>query len=361
MLKKTTAILTLSLAFTALVCIHTSNATEYPTLHRGVRPLGMGGAFTAVADDENALFYNPAGLAKISILNLGILNPLVEISENTIDMVKDAGNTDMDDTGEVTDFLREYVGKTQHARISLFPYVGFNIADVGVMVGGLAQSTLDVTVRNPTWPEVHTRIVTDTGLLAGGGLKLPYTGLSGGMALKLISRKSLEEVYTAADIADGIEFDDDMHSGSGISADIGVIYELPILEIVEPAAGITIQNFPSMNMGDAEELKSQVNLGLSVRKSIAFTELIGALDYHDLTNSLDEDEDIAKRIHIGVEVQLPMIASLRTGFNQGYFTFGTTLEFGLLRIDFATYGEEVGAYAGQRVDRRTVFQFSFGW
>ncbi len=32
-------------------------------LESGVRPLGMGGAFTALADDENALFYNPAGLA----------------------------------------------------------------------------------------------------------------------------------------------------------------------------------------------------------------------------------------------------------------------------------------------------------
>jgi hypothetical protein len=29
----------------------------------GARPLGMGGAFTGLADDENAVFYNPAGLA----------------------------------------------------------------------------------------------------------------------------------------------------------------------------------------------------------------------------------------------------------------------------------------------------------
>lgn len=32
----------------------------------GVRPLGMGGAFTAVADDSNAVYYNPAGIAEIT-------------------------------------------------------------------------------------------------------------------------------------------------------------------------------------------------------------------------------------------------------------------------------------------------------
>jgi len=31
----------------------------------GARALGMGGAFVAVADDANAIYYNPAGLALI--------------------------------------------------------------------------------------------------------------------------------------------------------------------------------------------------------------------------------------------------------------------------------------------------------
>lgn len=33
----------------------------------GIRPLGMGGAFTAVADDPNSIFYNPAGLANFEM------------------------------------------------------------------------------------------------------------------------------------------------------------------------------------------------------------------------------------------------------------------------------------------------------
>lgn len=38
---------------------------EIPFFFEGTRPMGMGGAFTAVADDENAILYNPAGLAKV--------------------------------------------------------------------------------------------------------------------------------------------------------------------------------------------------------------------------------------------------------------------------------------------------------
>jgi hypothetical protein len=58
-----------------LVMAAGSNAAPYPTFYRGVRPLGMGGAFTALADDENALYYNPAGLTAIDGLDLGVVNP----------------------------------------------------------------------------------------------------------------------------------------------------------------------------------------------------------------------------------------------------------------------------------------------
>lgn len=40
-------------------------AWSSPSLANGARPLGMGDAFIAVADDENAMFYNVAGMAQI--------------------------------------------------------------------------------------------------------------------------------------------------------------------------------------------------------------------------------------------------------------------------------------------------------
>jgi long-subunit fatty acid transport protein len=39
-------------------------AQEPLLLYRGVRPMGMGNAFEAIADDINALHYNPAGIAQ---------------------------------------------------------------------------------------------------------------------------------------------------------------------------------------------------------------------------------------------------------------------------------------------------------
>jgi F plasmid transfer operon protein TraF len=347
-----------------LVSVVPVSAEEYPTLHRGVRPLGMGGAFTAVADDENALFYNPAGLSDISTLQMGIFNPLLEVSENTLDMISDAQDTDFDDTGEVTEFLRDYVGEHQHVRTSLFPHVGFNVKGYGVMVAGIAQATLDLDVRNPVWPEAHIDGVTDIGLLAGVGLNLPVTGLKAGASIKFISRESLDEVYTATDIASE-DFDknleDDAESGSGIGLDLGAIYKLPFIEIFDLDVGLAVQNVPEMDMGDAKPLETQANFGLAAKKGFAGFDLVAAIDYMDLSNSYDEDEDIAKRLHMGAEVQLPKILSVRAGLNQGYYTAGATVDFKAIRLDVATYGEEVGAHAGQREDRRYIFQITIGW
>ena len=52
----------------ALLCFflswsHGASADEMPTDWAGIRPLGMGNAFTALGNDENAVFSNPAGLA----------------------------------------------------------------------------------------------------------------------------------------------------------------------------------------------------------------------------------------------------------------------------------------------------------
>ena len=339
-------------------------AKEYPSFFRGVRPLGMGGAFTAVADDENAIFYNPAGIPKTQTFQLGLLNPLIEVSKNTIDLASDVQDTEMDDTAAVSDLLKKYTGEHQHARASLFPNVGFKIASVGVQLGALAQGTFDADIHNPVWPEAHFDYVRDTGLFAGAGMKLPFAGLSAGIAIKSLTRESLSEVYTAIDIASEDfedKFEDDLKSGSGFSVDIGLLYDIPFLSKINPQVALTAQNFPEMDMGDAKDIESQINTGFAIETSFAFVTFIGALDYMDIGKAIGEDEDMAKRLHLGGEIKLANFFSVRGGLNQGYFTAGATLDLFIFRFDAATYAEEVGAYAGQREDRRYLGQLTIGW
>jgi len=356
-------ILSVLFVFLSVNCL---SAKEYPSFFRGVRPLGMGGAFTAVSDDENALFYNPAGLSKISTVQIGVFNPLIEVSEDSIDLFNDAQDTNFDNTGETTDLMRKYIGEHQHARVlfPVSPYVGFNVSDVGVMISGGGQGTMDVEVRNPTWPEAHVNLLGDAWLIGGAGAKLPLNGLSVGGSLKYVYRESLNEVYTAAEIAaDDFEdrLKDDSKTGNGITMDIGAIYRLPLESDFKTDVGLSIQNLFEMDMGDAEDIKRSVNLGVAVERSFGGFKAIGAFDIMDITRNFEEDDDYMKRIHMGAEVQFPTILALRAGFNQGYLSAGATADFWALRLDFATYGEEVGAYSGQREDRRYVGQLTFGW
>ncbi|MCL1972102.1 MAG: hypothetical protein FWG57_03830 [Endomicrobia bacterium] len=82
-----------------------------PIMIKGIRPMGMGGAFTAVADDENAFFYNPAGIAQRTGSLLQIFNFNAAVNQNTVDLVSDLSdvlsnlNSDGDDSQKVDDLI----------------------------------------------------------------------------------------------------------------------------------------------------------------------------------------------------------------------------------------------------------------
>lgn len=350
--------------FFIILFLFTGQSTGYAALLNGVRPLGMGNAFTAVSDDENAVFYNPAGLSDISTLQLGVINPQVEVAGDSIDFAQDAKDIDFDDTGEVADLLREYTGESQYAKLSLFPHFGLNALDSGILVGVLGQSTAIVETHNPVWPQADVNLNADYGPVVGAGIQVPgFENLRVGMGLKYIHRDSLDEIYTPAEIAsDDFEdqIDDDLNSGSGVSADIGLIYDADLVPFMDTKIGLSVLNIPEMSMGDADPIKSQYNIGFAVGKKLGFCDIVGALDVQDFTQNAIEENEWSKRVHIGGEVQFPFVA-LRTGLYDGYLSAGASLDIKLFRFDIATFGSENGAFAGQDEERRYVAQVTIGW
>ncbi|HET6466145.1 MAG TPA: hypothetical protein VLY20_03030 [Nitrospiria bacterium] len=341
-------------------------ADELPIFYKGIRPLGMGGAFTAVADDENAMFYNPAGLNSIKGFGgVGILNPYVEASKNIKSFyndVKDVSNaqSDTEQADLAATLLENWLGQHLHLRTGLFP----NVTMHNFGIGFLGQATFDGEVHNPLGVNtLQLRGGYDLALVASGayGFNLFNAPLQVGMTGKLINRRMLDKTYTTSDLVeqDGIDLSRDLQSGNGVGVDLGAIYAPPVF--LEPAFGVSLQNIGNVNLGDAGKLEQQLNLGAALHPPVGFGKLLLALDVIDVTNQLGEDHDLAKRINAGVEYKLPMLVALRAGLHQGYPSYGFTVDLWVLKASYAYYIEEIGAYAGQRPDRRNIAQVSMGF
>ncbi len=333
-------------------------ARELPSYFEAVRPLGMGGAFTAVADDENALFYNPAGLDRVQGWGFGLINPLFEAGEKGVDLYNDIRDTDFNDTTEVTELLRDYIGEYLHYRAALFPHFVMHRFAIGV----LGQVNVNVEPHNVAFPEADVDASVTVGAHVGLGWGFFDGKLRLGGAVKYVKAYRLQEIYTAADIAASDfedRIDDDLKDGAGVGFDVGGMVTLPV--VLHPTVAVVVQNVADTDLGDAGELPQQINLGFSLRHSFSWLTLTGAADWVDVTNNVGEDDDTYKRLHFGLEARLPKVLSVRAGLYQGYSSFGASLDLWILRLDYATYAEEIGSAAGVRADRRHVLQVTLGW
>lgn len=334
------------------------SASELPTLFRGIRPLGMGGAFITLSDDENAMFYNPAGLNDVEGFGgIDLINPLIEVSESSLDLYKDLKDIDPNNTTQVTDLLNRFMGKHQHIRAAFFPNLFFH----NFAIGALGQATLDAEIRNRADPRVITDAKVDNGLLAAVAYGLLDNTLQIGVTGKFIQRQGISKTFTAVDIASN-KFDplSDLDNKNDFAFDLGAKINIDI-PIVKPSFGVVLQNITDLDFEQLGKLPQQLNVGLAINPGFWIVSSTLAAEIDDITKQIDVDNDIYKRIHLGVEVRFPAVLTVRGGFNQGYLTAGAALDVWILKIEYATYAEELGAVAGQRDDRRHVGQVVLGF
>lgn len=341
--------------------INSSNAEELPAFYRGIRPLGMGDAFIAVSDDENGLFYNPAGLRSVrGKKGVEVLNPLIEVSQDSIDLASDFSDLNKNNSSEVSTFLNKRIGEHHRLRARLFPHIFVPPFAMGI----LAQGTGDMEIRNPTFPEVEVNLRTDIGLVVGGARDFGR-GLVGGMTVKYIQREGIIKTYTAVDISnDNFDPADDLKTSSDFSFDLGGMAHLSEwtpLKKWDPTVGVVVQNITNLDFKENGKFPTQLNVGVAIHPEIGFVKSTIAFDLIDITTRLGTDNDLGKRTHLGAEFKFPKVLSLRVGVNQGYFTGGVTFDFWIVRLDVATYTEELGAIVGQRENRRTLAQLSLGF
>ncbi len=328
------------------------SARELYNRNISVRALGMGNAFTAIARNTDALFYNPAGIAKTEEVQLTLLKAKVGV--NGVDAYEKALDLDSDN---LADTLREFYG--EHLWMGGGAVVGFSMPYFAAAVYDSFNVSADLS--NPALPSFQVDFVNDYGIATGLGVDLAK-GLSVGIVAKRINRIGSSAEISVESLANlnSDDLKDELDNrGLGYSLDAGIAMTFPTA--VKPTLAVVMQNIGDTTFSLDRGLKrpptdtQQIIASASLEIEAPGMVVTPVFEMKHIDSS--EQIHAGKKFHAGVEVDLPGLA-LRGGFHQGYYTAGVGLNLGVVSLDFATYGVELGQYPGQHEDRRYIMEMT---
>ena len=359
---------------------------------QGIRNLGMGNTGIALSFDENALFYNPAGLASVDsiIVSLPFLN---EISEDAINISNEVSKLGSSKTADAVALL---MGKRVHYRNLtalnfLMPFgewMTFGVA-------GGAETQFDIGVRNPVAIEIDFGTRFDEIYNLAFGMPVARGRWLVGAGIETVQRCDIPlKTHTIGTILTNTKLSTSVGSCDPRTADLtraqtfnfGFQRRFEAASALKMIWGMTANNVGGLkfkrsdNETNPADQNVEISTGLSLQPSWGPVRMLYAIDLRDLTMKHADDtycqskkgtDCIWKRLHIGTEFGFFPIDSgmsifaVRAGFNQGYFTYGFELNpfifVRFLNIQLAVYKTETGDTIGERPEKRRVLQINFGF
>ena len=312
----------------------------------GIRPLGMGNAFVGVADDRNALTYNPAGLATLEKLRVSGLGLLVGMDDEFVEIVRfiqknedqfaDFDTIDREFYESLAPYDDRWVAVDANAYVDV-TRPGFGI---GVYSAGRLQFKIDQGVYEP---RVYADVLDDIVAVVGGAMPLGRWDLTVGGAARAVWRRQSTRALTAREVADFDPeevLDDLAGSRSGFAMDLGVLWR-------RPGSAVTVGGvLRDAGFIGGEGIGAAFDLGTGWRVLASgeglCRELLLALDLRDV---FDPEVAFGRKLHLGAELRLPVV-TVRTGFHQGYPAAGLSLGLAVFSLDYAFFGRELGEFPG---------------
>ncbi|MFN8792131.1 MAG: hypothetical protein ACK5Y2_11815 [Bdellovibrionales bacterium] len=348
--------------------------------YQAPRALGMGNAFVAVANDYSALFYNPAGLARLDENDLNMSfdlagTPSLAKFVEDIEEAQDTPGSESDKQSAIAGVLQRNFGNRYAVRVGAPQAIW---ARPGWAVGIIPMDlTMRFSVHNSIGPAVAATVHADTTVAYGYGAHVKgfeYGLLSWGITGKAIHRgyfsQNVNFIELAAD--PNIVSDDDLATGYTADADLGLLWtpHIPdsglfsLLEYTRPTFGLVVRNvgelgFQRSNLLDneneqkPEKLYRVIDVGSRWEyPSFWIFSGRGVLDVRDI---LHPGFNWRKGLHAGFEFDWTMTSwwkgHYRVGISQGFWTAGLSAKFTVFNLDLVSYGEDVGTF-GTPVESR---------
>jgi len=342
----------------------------------------MGDAFTAVADDENTLFYNPAALGR----NQGVHITPLKINFNFPDILDKNISIDHPSVG-ISNRFQNFPSSTQGIadRVLGYPLYleaasapGIKFLNLGFNFFASSKTSMDL--ENSIHPVLNIDYHYDRGFIVGhafnfgsGGQGRNPTGNRStiGVSFKTMNRqgltnsfdlfgtKLLNAIQGAGNYA-AIRNNLGYSKGSGSGFDLGFEHNYFMAAGTRMTFGASWLDIGGTHFKKTSgtyaiaSQKQSVNLGFSFNQDIGLFDYTLAADY---SNAIDQTSALGSKIKLGLRARLPIL-SFYSGFNGGYMSWG--LGFKLLFFDFKVgfYGTELGHTYHQRQSKRTVFTLS---
>ncbi len=359
------------------------------------RPMAMGGAFVALADDENCLVYNPAGLSEIHGMGKFAADMLpIPVSGSALPIPMPAGvsviplptSFGLASTKDLTAISQIYStlaagGLDVENAINLieqfgsFPFkimIRPSLAYAGSNLGfGLYSRLLEPEIffrDGAPIPTLGLRV--DMEIMGMVGLSVSPTDIEGkgynpfsvGVNIKYISRYWFDETKTLLDF--DTFTDTTVYRETGLSFDLGALVKISDYFMIGGAYYDLLRNFTRNEMDlsinlTSQDLMTEIMNGFttgtpsrSYSPSILSTLRMGVASYlikgagvqliltADMGYILNFDVDLRKKLHFGTELSLGRTLFLRFGINQGYPTFGFNLDTRLIDINITYFQNE---------------------
>lgn len=337
--------------------------------YEGIRPSGMGNAFLAISDDENAIWYNPAALTQIKGKHLALLDVSLGVdSKNSLDRIDSAvfnGNyAGLIPQGK--QYLRSGLQVTyvrQYFSLSVFDHL---------------QSYTDLeNLTNPIAGSITAESANDVGAILGFGLPI-NDFLSVGAAARVFERNSVNAQLSAQSLInqfgitstnllnDSYDYLKKLYGlGWGVGATTGALVTVPFHNkmaqwtIAATADDLGATSFhpigsnplpttilPSYNAGTALKYlygkKNELNIALDVQ-------------------GIGQDLPFFKQGRFGIEYKTS-IFGFRAGVYDGQPSYGLSLYAPPhTRVHLSSYAFETGPTIGSSPLRIYVVEIEIGF
>lgn len=333
----------------------------------------MGGAFTAVANDENAVFYNPAGYA---IINNGIISVFsLGIKVNIDDSALRLYNALISGTnvGSSENINTYFSDTTVAAGITGPIYFGRVGNNFGFSFFDSINISMD-TRPGGMQPSAVFNAYTDLGFIGGYSVELPFLkNLYTGLNLKVVLRTKSNIEGTVLGVIDTISNSSEipLSKAIGFGGDFGILY-IPYSWFslglsAKDFFGTRFSSWEPLNQSEPfprSSIKPRIAFGMAfyplrgtTLESKNFNNFVVAIDYSDLLDY----SSILSNINFGMSFNTLRIINLRGGFEGGYPALGFGFDLNFFHLDIVYFVDELGAYPGANPVQNLMFNFAFKW